>query len=100
MRKAVDFPQPEGPRSDTNSPGRMSRSRPASAVVPLAKVLPTPRMETRAAVATGRSRIASIGQSSGPSEDETKRQTPSSREGGGSAARACREASDAQRSED
>src|SRR6185295_7729805 len=31
MRNAVDLPHPEGPSSDTNSPGRTSRSRPSSA---------------------------------------------------------------------
>src|SRR5262249_45575362 len=40
MRSAVDLPQPDGPSSDTNSPGgtsRSSRSRPSTA---FAKVLP------------------------------------------------------------
>ena len=46
MRKAVDFPQPEGPSSARNSPARTSRSRPASARVPLGNVLPTPRSAT------------------------------------------------------
>src|SRR5262249_36879119 len=40
-RSAVDLPQPDGPSSDTNSPARTARSRCASAVTPLAKVLPT-----------------------------------------------------------
>src|SRR5262249_53945329 len=48
-RSAVDLPQPEGPSSDTNSPGRTSRSRRSSATIPLAKVLPTPRNATTAA---------------------------------------------------
>src|SRR5262245_35087793 len=42
MRSAVDLPQPEGPSSDTNSPGHTSRLRRSSATTPLAKVLPTP----------------------------------------------------------
>src|ERR1700680_4746056 len=49
MRNAVDFPQPDGPSSVTNSPGRISRSSPASACVPLGNALPTPRSATRRA---------------------------------------------------
>ncbi len=41
-RSAVDLPQPEGPSSERNSPCRTSMSRPSSAVVELAKRLPTP----------------------------------------------------------
>src|ERR1041384_5208093 len=33
MRSSVDLPQPDGPISDTNSPGSISRSIPCSAVV-------------------------------------------------------------------
>ena len=46
IRSAVDLPQPEGPRSDMNSPVRTSKSRPASARVPLGNALPTPRSAT------------------------------------------------------
>src|SRR5215472_5092030 len=45
-RSAVDLPHPEGPSSETNSPGRTSRSSPSSAWVPLAKVFDTPRSAT------------------------------------------------------
>ena len=41
MRSSVDLPQPDGPSSDTNSPGRTSRLKRSSATTPLAKVLPT-----------------------------------------------------------
>src|SRR5262249_23869386 len=41
MRSAVDWPQPDGPSNDTNSPGRTLRSRRSSATTPFAKVLPT-----------------------------------------------------------
>ncbi len=50
MRSSVLLPQPDGPMSETNSPRRMSRSIPASAVVttapPVRKVLSTSRMRT------------------------------------------------------
>src|SRR5580658_236092 len=46
MRNAVDLPQPDGPSKATNSPGRISRSRPASACVPFGNALPTPRKAT------------------------------------------------------
>ncbi len=46
MRSAVDLPQPEGPSSDTNSPGHTWRLRRSSATTPLAKVLPTPSSAT------------------------------------------------------
>src|SRR5262249_29903743 len=36
MRSAVDLPQPDGPSSETNSPGRTSRSRRPSATTPFA----------------------------------------------------------------
>src|SRR6202035_1875505 len=49
MRNAVDFPQPDGPSSVTNSPCRISRSSPASACVPLGNALPTPRSATSGA---------------------------------------------------
>src|SRR5689334_2626524 len=45
-RSAVDLPQPDGPSSETNSPGRTSRSSPSSAMTPLAKVLATSRSAT------------------------------------------------------
>ena len=38
-RSAVDLPQPEGPSSVTNSPGRTSRLKRSSATTPLAKIL-------------------------------------------------------------
>src|SRR5436305_10679821 len=41
MRSAVDFPQPDGPTTDTNSPGCTSKSKRSSATTPLAKALPT-----------------------------------------------------------
>src|ERR1700722_7158540 len=50
MRKAVDLPHPDGPSSERNSPGRTSRSRPASARVPFAKFLLTARNATSGAV--------------------------------------------------
>ncbi len=46
MRSAVDLPQPDGPSSETNSPGHRSRLKRSSAMTPLAKVLPTPCSET------------------------------------------------------
>src|SRR5262249_34112453 len=46
MRSAVDLPQPEGPSSDTNSPGETFRLRRSSATTPLAKLLPTPLSAT------------------------------------------------------
>src|SRR6266403_111616 len=46
MRSAVDLPQPEGPRNDTNSPGQMLTSSPSSASTPLANDLRTARSET------------------------------------------------------
>src|ERR1700722_17917034 len=63
MRNAVDLPQPEGPSSERNSPGWTSRSRPASARVPFAKFLPTPRSATSGAtnVVEGGSDIATPG---------------------------------------
>ena len=48
-RSSVDLPQPDGPMSEMNSPRRMSRSMPLSAVVtaaPLVKTLSTPSMRT------------------------------------------------------
>src|SRR4051812_49691222 len=39
IRHAVDLPQPEGPRSTTNSPGSKLRLKRSSAVVPSGKVL-------------------------------------------------------------
>src|SRR5580693_388219 len=38
---SVDFPQPDGPSRLTNSPGKIVRSMPASAAVPLEKVFAT-----------------------------------------------------------
>src|SRR5215813_7525344 len=52
-RSAVDLPHPEGPSSETNSPGRTSRSSPSSAWVPLAKVFDTPRSATSDGPAAG-----------------------------------------------
>jgi hypothetical protein len=49
MRSAVDLPQPEGPSSDTNSPGQTSRLSRSSATTPLAKLLPTPLSVTTGA---------------------------------------------------
>ena len=46
MRSAVDLPHPEGPRSETNSPARTSRSKRSSARTPLAKFFSTPRKAT------------------------------------------------------
>src|SRR5580704_2623710 len=46
MRNAVDLPQPEGPSSVRNSPGRTARSKPSSATTPLGNLLPTPRRAT------------------------------------------------------
>ena len=53
-RSSVDLPQPDGPMSETNSPGAMSRSMPLSATVsrPPSRVvntLSTPRIRTTAA---------------------------------------------------
>src|SRR5688572_23899797 len=49
-RNNVDLPQPDGPMSDTNSPRRIERSMPDSAVVTTtpsrANVLSTPAMRT------------------------------------------------------
>src|SRR3989442_15228134 len=45
-RNAVDLPQPEGPSTDTNSPGQTSRLSRSSATTPLVKVLPTLRSAT------------------------------------------------------
>ncbi len=49
-RSSVDLPQPDGPMSETNSPRRMARSMPDSAVVTTtpsrANVLSTPVMRT------------------------------------------------------
>ena len=49
-RSSVDLPQPDGPMSDTNSPGRMSRSIPWRATVrPPSRVVNTlsrPRIRT------------------------------------------------------
>src|SRR5258707_8662447 len=38
---SVDFPQPDGPSRLTNSPGKIVRSMPASAVVPVENVFVT-----------------------------------------------------------
>src|SRR5580658_6817882 len=38
---SVDFPQPDGPSRQTNSPGKIVRSMPASATVPVVKVFAT-----------------------------------------------------------
>src|SRR5215216_1121351 len=51
-RSRVDLPQPEGPISDTNSPGAIARLMSSSAIVrppELSNVLPTPLTETTAA---------------------------------------------------
>src|SRR3981189_712496 len=45
-RNAVDFPQPEGPSSDTNSLLRTSRSIGPNATTPMSYVLVTPRRLT------------------------------------------------------
>src|SRR5262249_19806992 len=45
-RSAVDLPQPDGPSTETNSPGRTARSRPSRASVPLANRFATPRRAT------------------------------------------------------
>ena len=45
MRSAVDLPQPEGPSSDRNSPGRSVEIEPSSASVPVPNALPTPRAQ-------------------------------------------------------
>src|SRR5262249_28782814 len=45
-RSAVDLPQPDGPSTETNSPGRTARLRSSSASVPLANLLATPRRAT------------------------------------------------------
>src|SRR3954447_3206700 len=49
-RSSVDFPQPDGPMSDTNSPGATSRSMPRRATVWLrsrpVKTLSTPAIRT------------------------------------------------------
>ncbi len=51
-RSSVDLPQPDGPMSEMNSPGRMSRSMPLSATVlapsRVVNTLSTPRMRTTA----------------------------------------------------
>src|ERR1700687_1395540 len=53
-RSGVDLPPPDGPRSETSSPGRTSRSRPSSAWTRLAKVFVTPRSATTEAPAADR----------------------------------------------
>src|SRR3984885_8568891 len=45
-RSALDFPQPDGPSKDTNSPLRTSRSSGPTAVTPLSYTLVTPRRLT------------------------------------------------------
>ena len=48
-RSSVDLPQPDGPMSETSSPGRMSRSTASSATIRPAwpaKTLSTPRTLT------------------------------------------------------
>ena len=55
-RRSVDLPQPDGPMSETNSPGAMSRSTPSSARVGTpsapAQVFATPRRRTTGAAST------------------------------------------------
>src|SRR3954454_11526145 len=49
-RSSVDLPQPDGPISETNSPGRRSRSMSCSAVtLPLRNVFVRPAIETTGA---------------------------------------------------
>src|SRR5438045_1301395 len=48
IRRAVVLPQPEGPTSTMNSPSRISRSRPSTAVVPSGYVFVTPSKLTAA----------------------------------------------------
>ena len=53
IRKVVVFPEPDGPRSEKNSPGATSRSMPASAVTAPWR-LTMPASETEAALIAGR----------------------------------------------
>src|SRR5919204_3214389 len=50
IRSSVDLPQPEGPISETNSPGSISRSMPVSATVPPSKRFETSWSETTAVI--------------------------------------------------
>ena len=46
IRSSVDFPHPDGPISEMNSPGAMSRSMSCSAVTPVRKDFVRPWIET------------------------------------------------------
>src|SRR5580704_17514946 len=54
----VDFPQPDGPSRLTNSPGKIVRSMPASAAVPVVKVFDTP--DSRSSGRRGAPAIAAL----------------------------------------
>ena len=54
IRSSVDFPQPDGPISETNSRGRTSRSMSWSAVTPVRNDFVRPRTETTLAAGEAR----------------------------------------------
>ena len=54
IRSSVDFPHPDGPISETNSPGAISRSMSCSAVTPVPKTFVRPLIETTLAAALTR----------------------------------------------